>query len=190
MATEPKTTGLTYDDLVEMFPENDKTFRELIDGDLLVSPPPSLRHQEVVLRLGSRLLAWSEEHGGRAYVAPTGVYLSDSNFVEPDVLFVSEEHLDRLEKPFVRGAPDMVVEVSSPSTRRVELVRKRELYERFGVREYWYVDLDGDRVEVFRLEAGKYGPAREVRRGEPLDSPEIPGFSISVDELLGPSPKG
>ena len=190
MATEPKTTGLTYDDLVEMFPEDDKTFRELIDGELVVSPPPTLRHQRVVLNLGAGLHEWCAEHGGETFVAPTGVFLSESNFVEPDVLFVSQEHLDRLDKPFVRGAPDLVVEVSSPSTRRVELVRKRELYERFGVREYWYVDLDGDRVEVFRLEAGGYGPAREVRRGEVLDSPEIPGFSIAVDDLLGPPPEG
>lgn len=190
MAPEARTTGLKYQDLVDMFPDEDTILRELIDGELFVSPPPTTRHQRTVLELGSGLLAWCKLHGGEVFVAPTGVYLSESNFVEPDVLFVSEEHRDRVEKPFVRGAPDLVVEVSSPSTRWVELVRKRELYERFGVREYWYVDLDGDRVEVFRLEAGKYGPPREVRRGETLDSPEIPGFSIAVDELLGPPLKG
>jgi len=190
MATEPKkTTGLTYEDLVEMFPEDDKTFRELIDGELVVSPPPATRHQEAVLELGSRLLAWCKEHGGKVYVAPTGVFFSDANFVEPDVLFVSPEHVDRVERPFVRGAPDLVVEVSSPSTRRLELFRKKELYERFSVPEYWEVDLDADRVEVYRLEEGRFGAPLFLGRGEVLGPPGIPGFSISVDDLLGPPPE-
>jgi Uma2 family endonuclease len=80
----------------------------------------------------------------------------------------------------------VVVEVSSPSTRRLELVRKRELYERFGVPEYWFVDLDADRLEVYRLdEHGRYGAPRLWARGETFESPQIPGFQLPVDEILG-----
>lgn len=190
MATEPRTTGLTYEDLLEMFPDVDNVRRELIDGELIVSPPPLGRHQDSVLRLGARLLAWCDEHGGKVYVAPRGVYFSERNFVEPDVLFVRAENLDRVEEPYVRGAPDLVVEVSSPSTRRLELVRKRELYERFGASEYWYVDLDAERVEIYRLEGGRFEPPLLLGRGETVESPEIPDFSISVEELLGPQPQG
>jgi len=184
MATEPKTTGLTYADL-EAFPE-DNFRRELIDGELIVTAAPSTRHQRAVLELGAALLAHSKAKGGEAYVAPTDVFFSDTNVVEPDVLFVRAEHVDRVEKKFVRSAPDLVLEVSSPSTRRLELVRKLELYARFGVPEYWFVDLDAERVEVYRLAAGGYVRPILLGRSDRLESPEVPGFGIGVDDLLGP----
>jgi Uma2 family endonuclease len=187
MATEPKTTGLTYEDL-QRFPE-DNLRRELIDGELIVTPAPSTRHQDVVLRLGATLLAWCDQNGGKVYVAPTDVLFSETNVAEPDVLFLRPENVQRAEERFVRGSPDVVVEVSSPSTRRLELIRKRELYQRFQATEYWYVDRDADRVEIYRLDGGRYATPRYLARGDKLESPEIPGFSISVNDLLGPSPE-
>jgi Uma2 family endonuclease len=80
-----------------------------------------------------------------------------------------------------------VVEVSSPSTRRLELVRKRDVYQRFGVPEYWFVDLEVDRVERCRLDQGRYGPPTILFRGKTPTSPLTPGFSLPVDELLGPA---
>ena len=183
MATQPQT-GLTYQDLLA-FPE-DNLRRELIDGELIVTAAPATRHQDVVLRLGARLLAQCEAHGGRVFVAPTDVYLSETSVVEPDVLYLRPENANRVEPRLVRSAPDVVVEVSSPSTRRLELVRKRELYERFGVPEFWFVDLDADRVEVYRLAAGTYPAPTLLRRGDLLEPPQIPGFTLSVDDLLGP----
>src|SRR5439155_1984165 len=99
---------------------------------------------------------------------------------------VRPEHGDRFEQKFFRSAPDVVVEVSSPSPRRLELVRKRELYERFRVPEYWFVDLDADRVEVYRLEEGRYGRSLLFGRGDLLETPQAPGFVLAVDDLLGP----
>src|SRR5713101_5375702 len=154
MATQPSTTGLRYQDLAA-FPE-DNLRRELIDGELIVTAAPATRHQDVVLRLGARLLAHCEQHGGRVFVAPTDVYFSETSVVEPDVLYLRPENVGRVERLLVRSAPDVVIEVSSPTTRRLELVRKRELYERFGVSEYWFIDLDADRVECYRLDGGRY----------------------------------
>ena len=105
--------------------------------------------------------------------------------VEPDVLFVRADHIDRVEEKFVKGAPDLAVEISSPSTRRLELVRKRDLYAQFGVPEYWYVDLEADRVEVYRLEEGPYGAPTLFYTGQVLETPVLPGFAISVEEALG-----
>jgi Uma2 family endonuclease len=103
------------------------------------------------------------------------------------VLFLTEANLSRVEQPFIRGAPDVVVEVSSPSTGRHELVRKHELYERFGAPEYWYVDLDADRVEIYRLSQDeRYGSPVFVRRSERLTSPILPGFDVELDQILGP----
>src|SRR5439155_24985490 len=106
--------------------------------------------------------------------------------VEPDVIYLGPSSLGKADKSFVRSAPDLVIEVSSPSTRHVDLVRKRELYERFGVPEYWFVDLDVDRVEVYLLEAAHYGAPRLLGRGETIRSPNISDFALDVDDLLGP----
>ncbi len=184
MATQAPVPLYTYDDLAR-FPD-DNLRRELIDGELIVTPAPRLRHQDVVMRVSARLFAWVEEHGGKVYPAPTDVYFDDRTVLKPDVLLVRSEHAAKLTEKFVRSAPDVVVEVSSPSTRRLELVRKREVYERFGVPEYWYVDLDADRIEVHRLESGRYPAPRLLRRGETLESPEVPGLSLPVDDVLGP----
>src|SRR6266542_3997600 len=151
MATQPKTTGLTYQDL-QAFPE-DNLRRELIDGELIVTAAPALRHQRVVLRL--------------------------------DVVYVRPENAGKLEKALIRSAPDLVVEVSSPSTRRLDLVRRRELYERFGVPEYWYVDLDADRVEIYLLSEGRDRQPVLLERGGVLGSAQVEGLSIEVDALLG-----
>ncbi len=179
--------GYTYADL-ESFPE-DNFRRELIGGELIVTASPNRRHQDVVLKLGARLLAHTETHSGKVFVAPFDVYLSDIDVVEPDVLFVGALEVDQVETRFVRGAPALVVEVSSPSTRRLELVRKHELYRSFSVSEYWYIDLDLDQVQVYRLE-DDYRIARIYRRTDTLETAAVPGFSVPVDYLLGPVEEG
>jgi Uma2 family endonuclease len=186
MATEERTTGLTYEDL-KRFPD-DNLRREIIDGELVVTAAPARRHQNAVTELLVALALHAKEHGGEAHPAPRDVFFSEKSVVEPDVVFTRAEHLERSEEAFIRGAPDIVVEVSSPSTRRLELHRKRALYERYGVPEYWYVDLESDRLEVYTLEGGRYGHPRMLGRGDSLTSPVVPGLSISVDDVLGPSP--
>jgi Uma2 family endonuclease len=183
MATQPKSR-YTYADL-EGFPD-DHLRREIIDGELIVTPSPVPRHQQVVMTLAGELYQYVKAHGGRVFPAPLDVFFSDSDVVEPDVLFVRPEHASRIERRFVRSAPDVVVEVSSPSTRRLELVRKRELYQRFGVPEYWYVDLEADRVEVHVLQDGRYGVPRVLVRGDTLQSAQVPGFAVEVEVVLGP----
>jgi Uma2 family endonuclease len=178
-------TDLTYDDLQRMFPDVDNVRRELIEGELIVTASPWVRHQEVVGAFVVALAGYADENGGEALLGPIDVFFSDINVVEPDVLFVTADHLDRVEEKFVRSAPDIVVEISSPSTRRLELVRKRDLYERYGVPEYWYVDLDADRVEVYRLAMGVYGSPELLTRADRLRSDILPGFSAGVADLLG-----
>lgn len=183
MATEPQTR-YTYDDLAS-FP-NDRLRREIIDGKLFVTAAPSTRHQRAVLRIGAALLAYADRHGGEAYIAPTDVFFADESVVEPDVLFVGEGDRQKVEAKLVRGAPEVVVEVSSPTTRRVDLVKKLDLYQRFGVPEYWYVDLQADRIEVYRMEANGFAAPRMLRRGETLTSELLPGLELAVDDILGP----
>lgn len=185
MATHPQT-DLSYEDLAS-FPE-DNLRRELIGGELIVTAAPAIRHQRTVMTLAARLFNYAERYGGEVFAAPTDVLFSDADVVEPDVLFVTQRNIARLETKFVRGAPDLVVEVSSPTTRRLELVSKRDLYERFAVPEYWYVDLDTDRIEVYRLEDHRYSVPTILGRTDTLTSPVLPGFSIDVDDVLGVPP--
>ncbi|MGH8898763.1 MAG: Uma2 family endonuclease [Egibacteraceae bacterium] len=182
MSSPAQTTRYTYDDLAT-FP-NDGLRRELIGGELIVSPAPRTRHQTIVVELVIELGLYARAHRGTVFTAPTDVYFTHEDVVEPDVLFVRPEHEDRIEEKFVRSAPDVVVEVSSPSTRRLELVRKRDLYERHGVPEYWYVDLDADSVLVYRLVDGRYGQPETLTRGDKLTSPLLPGFALAIDDLL------
>lgn len=186
MGAPTQARGLTYADL-ERFPD-DRYRREIIGGELFVSAAPRPRHQDVVGELYYRLRAHVDDHGGKVYVAPLDVYFAEDTVVEPDVLYLAPERLGRIEERVVRGAPDLVAEVSSPSTRHLELVRKKALYEREGVREYFYVDLDADRVEVYRLARDGYGQPELLGRDATLRSPLLPGFAVPVDDLLGSAP--
>ncbi len=187
MSAPSRTTGLTYQDL-QRFPD-DGLRREIIAGELLVTAAPAVRHQQVVVRLVAAFYAYQRHHGGEVLPGPLDVYFTEVDVVEPDVVWLRAEHADRLEQRFLRGAPDLVVEVSSPATRRVDLGRKRELYAREGVPEYWFVDLDVDRVEIYRLAERAYGPPLLVQRGDLLETPQAPGLSIPVDDLLGRRPE-
>jgi Uma2 family endonuclease len=104
--------------------------------------------------------------------------------VQPDVLYLLPEHAEGAERPLPHV--DLAVEVSSPSTRRTDTVRKRDLYERHRIPEYWFVDLQADRIEVRRLEGDRYPEPLVLTPGEVLDSPLLPGFSAPVEELLHP----
>lgn len=184
----PARTGLTYDDL-ERFPD-DNLRRELIGGQLFVTPAPGTRHAWVVTRLLRWLIAYTEDRGGVVFTAPYDVRLSDTDVVEPDLLYLRPDRVDLLHDDYLPAPPDLVVEVSSPSTRRTDRGRKRDLYASHGVPEYWLVDLDTDRVEVYRLGDGGYGPAQPVGAGGTLTSPHLPGLTLEVDDVLAPPPGG
>ena len=180
---------LTYADLCRMFPEEDNVRREIIDGELLVPPSATARHQRVVGRMYMVLESWAREHGGEAFVSPLDTQFTEEDVVQPDVLYIAPDHLDPAIARPIRDL-DLVVKVSSPSTTRIDLGRKRELYEQHRIPEYWFVDLDADRIEIYRLQGEGYGDPLFVRRGDRLTSPLLPGFAASVDELLGPEPEG
>ena len=178
----PVATGLTVAD-IERLPE-DGVVRHLIDGELYEMTPPTIRHQQVVARLLVRLAAHAGGDGGVALPAPIGVKLSERDVPEPDVVYVAAAHRDRLGERYVEGPPDLVVEVSSPTTRRLDLVRKRRQYERFGVPEYWFVDLDADRIEVYVLLDGRYGPATIVGSDGIVEASTVGGLAVVVGDIV------
>jgi Uma2 family endonuclease len=184
----PVATGLTYTDLAAMpEPGVDGLRKELIDGELYVTPAPIRRHQDAVLRIAGALLAHVDRVGdGKVYPAPTDVYFSERTIVEPDVVFIGPERAAQLEDPrYVDVVPDLVVEVSSPSTRRLDLVKKRGLFERESVPEFWFVDLDEDVVDVYRLDdTGHYGTPTTLGPADTLTCAAAPGFALRVADVL------
>lgn len=174
--------GLTYADLLERFPEETNRRIELIDGELLMPPAPSVRHQRVVMKIGVRLHLHAERHGGLVLANTMDVMLTEHDVVQPDVLYLLPEHAEGAERPLTKL--DLAVEVSSPSTRRTDTVRKRDLYERHGVAEYWFVDLATDRILVHRLEDGRYAEPEVLGPEDVLTTPLLPGYSERVEDLL------
>jgi Uma2 family endonuclease len=135
----------TYDDFVN-FPDDGKR-HEIIGGEHYVTPSPNTRHQAVSMNLTRAFILYLEQHpGGRLFAAPFDVVFSDLDIVEPDLLYVSRERAGVLTSQHVRGAPDLVIEILSPGTRKTDELTKRALYERFGVLEYWMVDLERDSI--------------------------------------------
>lgn len=178
----PAAYRLTYADWLRL-PDDHRC--EIIEGELFMTPTPSIRHQRVSRRLGTRLTAFLEGNGvGEMFYAPTGVRLSDDNVVEPDLLVVLEQHRDRIAEQVIDGAPDLVVEILSPGTARRDLVAKRELYARFGVPEYWIVDSEASNIEVLTLERGAYTRFGLFRRYETLRSSLLPDLAIPLAEVF------
>lgn len=174
----------TYADY-RLMPE-DKRY-EVIEGELLVTPAPNIRHQMILTRLFLRLATFVEAAGlGQVLPAPTDVILSDENVVQPDLLFVAKERQAILdpEAGGVRGAPDLVVEILSLSTANRDRVTKRKLYARYGVREYWLVDPITLSIEVLVEAPGELETWRLFSAGSTLISPLLSTFSIAVAEIF------
>jgi Uma2 family endonuclease len=176
---------LTYEDY-EHFPDDGKR-HELIDGNHFVTPAPTRKHQYLVGRLNAWLFTFVDERRlGHVYSAPFDVVLSDADVVQPDLLFVSNERTKLLTEKNLQGAPDLVVEISSESTRRTDETAKRKLYERFGVREYWVVDPVLETVKVYRRTGGGFARASELsaKAADRLETPLLPGLELPLAELF------
>lgn len=185
-STRDSGAKLTYDDLVAM--PDDGLRRELIDGELYVTPSPNRKHQSIVLNLAYLIKGYLRAHrAGRVFVAPLDVLFSRIDVVEPDVLFVSKaREAEVLAEKHLVGAPDLVVEVGSPGTRRTDERVKQRLYERFAVAEYWIVDPDLDVIKVFRLVEARYQRVAELslEAGDVLTTPLLPGLEMPLAEIF------
>ncbi len=179
MAT-PVRSGLTRADLDDL-PDDGHRY-ELIDGRLFVSPLARRRHQWVVTQMAHRLKQWTDIHGGTVY-AGVNVDLSDDTHLEPDLVYSRDE--DTSGRGF-EATPELVVEVSSPSTRSFDLGGKKDRYAAEGCQEFWFVDLDTDTILTFvRDDVGVFGPATTYERGERLSTPLLVGLTLDVVDLLG-----
>jgi Uma2 family endonuclease len=155
---------------------------ELVEGELRVTPAPSIRHQRLSMSLSFRLCAHLLEHGlGTLLAAPTDVLLSDQTVLQPDLLFVTRERESILGAgSAVQGAPDLVIEILSPSRAVHDLVTKRQLYTQYGVREYWVVDPEAEAIEGLTQQGSGLETWQRFSGDGTLTSPLLPGLQVNV----------
>jgi Uma2 family endonuclease len=176
---------LTYDDLLAL--PDDGLRHELIDGEHFVTPAPNTKHQTVSVNFTLALGVFIKAHDcGRLFTAPYDIVFSPRDVVEPDLLFVSRERLGLLTERNLQGAPDLLIEILSPSTRTRDEGIKRRLYERMGVREYWLADPLFDTVQVYRRagEALRLVAEFSAEAGDVLTTPLLPGLEIPLAEVF------
>lgn len=158
---------------------------QLLDGDMILAPSPTTRHQTVAQRLSLALQEFVAAGSlGRLWFAPLDVVLSDHDVAQPDILFVSNERSSIVTAANIQGAPDLVVEILSSGTVDMDWGYKLALYGRHNVREYWLVDLDAETVEILTLGDQGLSPAATFRRGEALASPLLAGMSLALDQVF------
>lgn len=173
---------MTYDELCQL--PDDGVLYELLEGELVTRASPTPAHQQVVSRL-SRLFAPVEDADhGTFYPGPIDVVFDRYNMPLPDGIFVTAARQDIVTGSGVLGAPDVVMEILSPTSMERDWSQKFATYQRFGVRSYWIVDLTAQQLHRFDLVGGRYAP--EVLHGpaDVLTSPMFPGVFLAVSRLF------
>jgi Uma2 family endonuclease len=180
-------TPVTTEEFLGMYPEETNQPIELIEGEVIVSPSPLSIHQQISLRLsvliGKHVL---DHHSGEVLVAPSDLHLDEKNVPQPDLFFVSKDntHCKVGERGWWEGAPDLCIEIVSPTSIRRDRVTQFNLYQKHGVREYWIVDPDGRFIEVYVLTEDRYQRAGGYVEGDTFTSSVLPDLSIPVDEVF------
>lgn len=158
---------------------------QLMEGLLVHDPAPTTGHQQVAGALHALLRAHVLRHRlGKVFIAPLDVYLSSSNVFEPDVLFVSNARAHRVADDGIHGAPDLAVEILSPSSATRDRTKKRRIYATAGTLEYWIVDPKRQSVEVHDFSVPAPRSVRILGAADTLTSPLIPGLRILVRDLF------
>ena len=172
-----------YTDLLNM-PEDGRRY-EIHGGELVVVPSPLPCHQFAVLQIATRLNDYRRESGGIALVAPLDIVFDEHDVVQPDVVFFRAERRHLVQPHAVtRAAPDIAIEVVSPSTAAVDRGRKMGLFERHGVPEYWIADPIRRQFEVYVLVDGAYLQAQVASSGDTVRSVLLPDLTFPVAAIF------
>ena len=179
----PAKRRYTYEELVTEMPETNLPC-ELWDGELIMSPAPSFYHQKVVLRFYRQLYDWvSSRKLGEVVTGPIDMVLSPHRVTQPDVVFISRDRLGIITKT-INGPVDLAAEIISLGNRNRDRIEKRDLYEQYGVREYWLIDPEAQTVEVLHLESGRYQLFTRGTPGQKAASKLLPDFEMDIAALF------
>jgi Uma2 family endonuclease len=175
------TQTYTYDDYVT-WPDDERW--EIIDGEAYaMTPAPTTGHQRILGKIFSQFEQFFRGKSCEPFIAPTDVVLDDTNIVQPDILVVCDP--SKITKKNIQGAPDLVIEILSPSTSLKDRREKRRLFERFGVREYIIIDPHAETAERFALIEGRYGAPDIFNWDETFTSSSFPELTLPLWEVFG-----
>ena len=173
----------TYDDCLEL-PDDGNRY-EIINGELIMVPAPYTDHQTIsynlVLELGKFL---ERTQTGRIFYAPCDVILSETNVVQPDILFISNERSAIITEKNISAAPDLVIEIISPSSAYYDLIEKKELYEKYGVKEYWLVDPKKHWIEVHVNTDSKFQLHQRCDKEGTIHSVVLADFDLDLTNIF------
>lgn len=160
---------------------------EYVDGEIVMAPTPTPQHQRLVFKIAATLRTFVEERAlGEIFVSPLDVVLPTGEVVQPDLFLLSHEQAQRaVEGGRVQGAPPFTVEILSPSTASHDMITKREIYEKNGVREYWIVNPKARSVAQLVLRRKRFA-VRELGEGDTIKGQVLEGFEMNVGGLVGP----
>lgn len=160
------------------------TRAQLIEGELLMSPAPSVQHQRIVARLLILLSKYVEEHQlGEVLPAPVDVYLEPGSVSQPDLIFISKARA-AIVRDVLEGPPDLVVEVLSPGTAYYDLKKKRRVYERTGVKEYWIADPEEKSIEVLVNSPDGFSLNNRAEGSGTIRSVLLSGLSLDITPIF------
>ena len=176
----PPLTVAEYRNLPETGPRY-----QLIEGDLYMAPAPNRFHQDISRNLVVLFANYLLRHPiGVLYDAPFDVYLTDFDVFQPDLLIVLNENRKILTDAGAEGAPNLVVEVLSPKTRQLDLVNKKRVYARMGVKELWIIDPDKKEVAIYRFDQDPTDPVATLSGEMEVSSPLLPGLAIALPDIF------
>ena len=172
----------TYEDYLKT--PDDKRY-ELIEGELLMTPSPITNHQRISGRIEFALRKFvSENDLGEVFDAPYDVYLDDENVVQPDMMFISKGRSKIIGEKNLQGAPDLVIEILSESTAYRDLIQKKKLYAKFGVKEYWIVVPEEKTIDIYSLKDKSYLLYKSYGKDATLESMSLRGFRIELKNIF------
>jgi len=159
---------------------------QLINYDFVMSPSPLAVHQQIIFALSEIIVLFNIQNGrkGQWMYSPMDVKFDEGNVVQPDIIYISEGRKTEIIKERVEGAPDLVLEVLSPSTAYYDLRQKKNIYEKYGVKEYIIIDPIERSIELYALNEGLYYLDQKVENSGHLNSLILPGFRIELSELF------
>lgn len=182
-ALAPQKRLYTYDELVAEFPESNQPC-ELWDGEVIMAPAPFFDHQQVLLRFYRLLHTWvSARKLGKVITSPIDMVLSAHRVLQPDVMYIAHDRLKIIDKA-IRGPADLAAEVISLGGRHRDRIEKRDLYEQYGIKEYWIIDPEAQTVEVLALEKGRYHLLMRATGDQIAASQILPGFQCRANDLF------
>ena len=171
----------TYEEYYRL---NDDQRYEIIDGDLLMAPAPDMWHQSWLGSLFRVLDAHIRKQNlGKLFVSSVDVVLSHENTVQPDLVFISTANLRIVQRRAIFGAPDLLVELISPSSVRRDRYDKKRLYATFGVKEYWIGDPANKALEILSLKEGRYQLHCVAEERGKLTSPVLSGLEFDLTDI-------